>query len=266
MTAVLAEPGRSRRPARSNPWLQRILGAAKGLLPVVALLLVWELAFGDDPLRFPKPSLWPDAVLALREDGLLADALWRSLGTFAVGLSIATVVGVVVGVAVGSSARLERALSPTFDFFRGLPVPVIVPASILLLGVGFSTNAAIVAFAVVWPILLNTVMACRSIPQVRRDLARVMDLSAAAAFVKITLPSVLPAAVVGLRISASLGVITTLVVEMLAGGGGIGFLLLERQARYDAAGMWGLLALVGVFGFLLNAALSGVDRWVTPPD
>jgi ABC-type nitrate/sulfonate/bicarbonate transport system permease component len=245
-----------RRPRR---WMS-VVRAVRGLLPLIALLLIWQFLGDGDPLRFPKPSLWWPAVTDLQDQGVLLPAVERSLSTFLIGLAVATVAGVVLGLLIGSSRTTERALGPLFDFIRGLPVPVLVPVTILLLGVGFSTNVTIVAFAVVWPVLLNTIKARRSIPQVRIDSARILNLGGAATLAKVVLPSIFSSAMVGLRISASLGVITTLVVEMLAGGGGVGFLLLERQARFDAAGMWGLLALVGVFGFLLNAALTAVGR------
>src|SRR5690606_4214219 len=79
---------------------------------------------------------------------------------------------------------------------------------------------------------------------------------------KIVIPSVFPATMVGVRIAASLGVITTLVVEMIGGGRGAGFLLLERQARFDSPGMWGVLLIIGVFGFLLNLGLAQIERRV----
>lgn len=258
MSARTNIPSVRRRDAAKGPrfaWL-------RGLIPLVLLLAAWQLFGGGDPLRFPPPSSWYDSLAVLANTGVLLPALGHSLVTFLLGLGIAIVVGVGVGLVVGSLPRVDRAFSPLFDFLRGLPVPVLVPVTILLLGVGLSSSIFIVSFAIVWPILLNTALARRSVSDVRMDSARMLKFGPIATLNKIVIPSVFPAAMVGVRIAASLGVITTLVVEMISSGRGAGFLLLERQARFDSPGMWGVLFIIGVFGFLMNLGLGLIERRV----
>jgi ABC-type nitrate/sulfonate/bicarbonate transport system permease component len=233
---------------------------ARGLIPLAVLLGAWQLFGGGDPLRYPQPSRWIDAIVQLNESGVLLPALGRSLLTFSLGLVLAVIIGGALGLVVGSLPRVDRALTPLFDFLRGLPVPVLVPVTILLLGVGLGSNVFIVVFAILWPILLNTALARRTVSSVRMDMARMLGFSRTQRLAKVVVPSVFPAAMVGVRISASLGVITTLVVEMISGGGGAGFLLLERQARYDSPGMWGMLLIIGVFGFVMNYLLGLVEK------
>lgn len=247
-------PARPRREGPRLAWL-------RGLIPLALLLAGWQL-LSTDPLRFPPPSRWFESLQLLMTQDVLLPALGHSLVTFVLGLGIATVVGVSLGLVIGSLPRVDRAFSPLFDFLRGLPVPVLVPVTILLLGVGLGSSVFIVAFAIVWPILLNTALARRTVSSVRMDSARMLKFGPIATLTKIVIPSVFPAAMVGVRIAASLGVITTLVVEMISGGRGAGFLLMERQARFDSPGMWGVLLIIGVFGFLLNLALAQIERRV----
>ncbi len=254
--SAASTPTRVRR-ARSGPRLAWL----RGLIPLALLLVGWQL-LTRDPLRFPPPSRWFESLGQLAEAGVLLPALGHSLVTFVLGLGIAIVVGVSLGLVIGSLPRVDRAVSPLFDFLRGLPVPVLVPVTILLLGVGLGSSVFIVAFAIVWPILLNTALARRTVSSVRMDTARMLKFGRAAILTKIVLPSVFPASMVGVRIAASLGVITTLVVEMISGGRGAGFLLLERQARFDSPGMWGVLLIIGVFGFLMNLGLGLIERRV----
>lgn len=247
-------PARPRREGPRLAWL-------RGLIPLALLLAGWQL-LSTDPLRFPPPSRWFESLQQLMTQDVLLPALGHSLVTFVLGLGIAIVVGVSLGLVIGSLPRVDRAFSPLFDFLRGLPVPVLVPVTILLLGVGLGSSVFIVAFAIVWPILLNTALARRTVSSVRMDSARMLKFGPIATLTKIVIPSVFPAAMVGVRIAASLGVITTLVVEMISGGRGAGFLLMERQARFDSPGMWGVLLIIGVFGFLLNLALAQIERRV----
>jgi ABC-type nitrate/sulfonate/bicarbonate transport system permease component len=249
-------PAASTRVRRSAP---RLAGL-RGLIPLALLLALWQFFGGSDPLRYPQPSRWIDAIVQLNANGVLLPALGHSLLTFSVGLALAIVIGGALGLLVGSLPRVDRALNPLFDFLRGLPVPVLVPVTILVLGVGLGSSIFIVVFAIVWPILLNTALARRSLSSVRMDMARMLGFSRGAQLAKVVIPSVFPAAMVGVRISASLGVITTLVVEMISGGKGAGFLLMERQSRYDAPGMWGVLLIIGIFGFAMNAVLGLVEK------
>lgn len=252
MTSATAPVTKPRR----APGAPRFAGL-KGLLPLAVLLTVWQLFGGRDPLRFPPPSRWIEAIIQLNASGVLLPALGQSLLTFSLGLAFAIVVGIALGLLIGSLPRVDRSVSPLFDFLRGLPVPVLVPVTILLLGVGLGTSVFIVTFAIVWPILLNTALARRTVSLVRMDMARMLGFGPVDRLTKVIVPSVLPSAMVGVRVSASLGIITTLVVEMISGGGqGAGFLLMERQARYDSPGMWGMLLVIGIFGFVINYVLG----------
>jgi ABC-type nitrate/sulfonate/bicarbonate transport system permease component len=116
-----------------------------------------------------------------------------------------------------------------------------------------------VALIVSWPILLNTATAMRSIPMVRLEMSRTIGLSRTQRWVKVILPSLLPGSMLGVRVAASLAVIITLLVDIFGAGTGLGRLLLESQQRLDAAAAWGLLLLVGLFGYVMSLLLSWLE-------
>lgn len=248
----------SRRRRRERPRFALL----KGLLPLVVLLVIWQILGPENGLRFPRPSSWIAGLGQLNASGTLAQAFISSGETFALGLVVAVLIGMLLGLIIGASPRLEHALTPLLDFFRGVPVPVIIPVVILISGLSLWPTVFVVAFGTTWPVLLTTLDSRRSISNVRSDMARVLHLTRPQRTVKIVLPSVLPGALAGIRISASLAVITTLVVEMLGNNEGAGFTLMQAQARFESASMWGLLFLVGLFGFLLNYALIRMENYV----
>jgi ABC-type nitrate/sulfonate/bicarbonate transport system permease component len=61
------------------------------------------------------------------------------------------------------------------------------------------------------------------------------------------------------RVAASLAVIITLLVDIFGAGTGVGRLLLESQQRFDASAAWGLLLIVGLFGYLMSLLLSWLE-------
>jgi sulfonate transport system permease protein len=117
-----------------------------------------------------------------------------------------------------------------------------------------------VALIVSWPILLNTATAVRSIPPVRLEMSRTIGLSRAQRWGKVIVPSLIPGAMLGARVAASLAVIITLLVDIFGAGMGLGRLLVESQQRFDASAAWGLLVIVGLFGYAMSLALSWLER------
>jgi sulfonate transport system permease protein len=190
--------------------------------------------------------------------GTLGPALLDTLGVFALSLVVTIVVGVILGIITGGSRRIDRALRPLFDFFRTLPAPAIVPAVGLLIGSSLSAGVVVVVIASVWPILLNTASAMRSVPQVRFEMSRTLGLTRWERLTKIVLPSLVPGVILGTRIAVSIVLIVTLLAEILGLGssGGVGMLFLQRQSSLDGSAVWALLLIVGVFGYLVNVLLS----------
>jgi sulfonate transport system permease protein len=111
-----------------------------------------------------------------------------------------------------------------------------------------------------WPILLNTAKAMRSIPAVRLEMSRTIGLSRPQRWGKVIVPSLIPGMMLGVRVAASLAVIITLLVDIFGAGTGLGRLLIESQQRLDASAAWGLLLIVGVFGYLMSLMLSRLER------
>jgi sulfonate transport system permease protein len=234
------------------PWLR----ALTGLLPLFALLGVWELTGLERSITFPRPSTWLAGLQDLYATGALQPALRTTLLTFLVSLAVGTLVGTLIGLLMGAFRRVDRALGPPLDFFRSLPPPAVVPVAGLLLGLTPLTNVVIVVLAILWPILLNTITGFRGVPRVRLDMARTLGLSPSERLFKVVLPSVAPSVMVGVRVAASTALVVTLFVDMLGTGDGLGRQLILSQARFEAGAVWGLLLVTGLLGYVLNLLIG----------
>jgi sulfonate transport system permease protein len=256
----LALPGAPAQSAGDQPTPTPPITALRGLLPVAVLLIVWQLTTSDDSLSFPPPDEWLKAIARMHGDGVLSPAVLQTLDTYVVGLLCAVLIGGVVGTAIGSSRVIDRALTPTIDFMAAVPGAALVPAAVLLLGSGQRSGVVAVALIVSWPILLNTATAVRAIPAVRLEMSRTVGLSRAQRWGKVIVPSLIPGMMLGVRVAASLAVIITLLVDIFGAGTGLGRLLVESQQHLDASAAWGLLLIVGVFGYLMSLLLSWLER------
>jgi sulfonate transport system permease protein len=237
----------------------------RGLLPIAALLAVWQLTGSANSLSFPPPGQWLAALGRLHGDGLLFAAIGHTLGTYVFGLASAAVIGATAGVAIGASQRVDRALTPSIDFLAAVPGAALVPVVVLLLGPTQISGVAVVALVVSWPILMNAALAMRSIPAVRLEMSRTLGLSPVQRWGKVIAPSLAPGITLGVWVASSVALIVTLLVDIFGTGAGVGRLLVEAQQRFDASLAWGLLLMVGTFGYLTSVLLTWLGRRVAVP-
>jgi ABC-type nitrate/sulfonate/bicarbonate transport system permease component len=244
------------------------LPPARGLLPLVLLLVVWQLIQGGPSPYFPGPAQWWKATEALFDREHLLAAFGATTATFLEGLALAIVLGTALGVFVGISRAAARALQPLLEFMRAIPPPVTVPIATLLIGYSTGMKLTVVVLSGLWPILLNAASAVRQIDPLLLDVAHSFRLTAWQRMSRIILPAIVPSLLIGIRIAIPLAIVVTLLVEMLTSLPGIGALMIRSQRNYQSSEVYALLVLVGLFGFVVNdlfAVVEGVimRRW--PP-
>lgn len=239
-----------------------------GLLPLIAVLVVWQLVQTGNSPYFPPPSMWWAGIVQSDATGNLLPACIASLQTIVVGLLLAILAGVGLGTMIGVFPRVAKALGPFLEFWRAMPPPAIVPLAILFLGYDERMKLTIVTISAMWPILLNTASAIQRIHPILLDVATAFHLTVFQRTRLIVIPSVMPSILLGVRIALPLCIVLTLLVEMLTSIEGVGALMIAAQRNYQSGQVYGLLVLVGLFGFLINTIFTLVQaailrRW--PP-
>ena len=191
---------------------------------------------------------------------MLTPAVAQTVSTYALGLSFAVVIGALVGAAIGASRRIDGALTPSIDFLAAIPGAAVVPVVVLLLGPNQLSGVVVVALIVSWPILLATAMAMRTVPAVRFEMSRTLGLTLLQRWSKVIVPSLTPGVILGVRVASAMALIVTLLVDIFGVGAGLGRLLIESQQRFEAATAWGLLVMVGAFGYLTSVFFAWAGR------
>jgi ABC-type nitrate/sulfonate/bicarbonate transport system permease component len=257
-------------------WLRDVRDATRGMpplrgvLPLLVALVAWQLLQQGPSPYYPAPSQWWRETWPLIAGRELGPALSATLQTFAAALVLATALGGAAGVLIGMSRRTRRAVGPLLEFLRTIPPPAVVPLAVLFLGYDERMKLLVVTFAAVWPILLNTSSAVTHIDPLLTDVARSLRMSRADRVRKIVVPAAVPGLLLGVRIALPLAVIVTLLVEMLISAPGVGSLVVAAQRSFQSARVFGLLVLVGLVGFVLNAAFVVIEglimrRWPPRP-
>lgn len=238
------------------------LGSLRGLLPLVLLLVVWELRGSPDSPFFPAPSSWWPALFRHSQGDTILPAVADTIRTFGLGMGAATALGIVSGLAVGVSKTAGRAFGPTFEFARALPPAAMVPVATLLLGFDETMKVIVVVLAALWPVMLNTSTAVRRLNPTLLEAARSLRLSKARTFFGVLLPSVTPSVILGVRVATPIALVITLLVEYLTAVNGLGALVGDAQRTFQPARVYALIVIAGLLSLFVNAAVRLIEDGV----
>ncbi len=242
------------------------------LIVIAVLMVIWEIAASGPKSGLPPPSrIWADAqdlilhpfyVTGPQDIGLG----WRvltSLQRVAIGFSLAAVVGTLMGALVGQSQLAMRGLDPLFQILRTVPPLAWLP--IALAGFRDSNPSAIfvIFITAIWPIIINTAVGIRNIPQDYRNVAKVLRLNPLEFFVRIMIPSAAPYIFTGLRIGVGLSWLAIVAAEMLTGGVGIGFFIWDAWNSSRLSDIVVALLYIGLVGFALDRLVAFAGRIAT---
>lgn len=247
------------RPRRFRPrWNLRGLVFAIGLLVVLEALTAWYI----ESSYVPRPSeVFAALYTALLDGEMLVDA-GQTLQTFAGGLALAAVGGVVAGVLLGSSVTGFNAVKLVIESLRPLPSVALIPFGILILGVGPTTGVAIATYAAFWPILFNTYYGVRNADPVAVDSARTFGLSRLEVLRRVLLPSAATNIATGIRISAAIALVLTITVELITSSGGLGYYIIRMQTAIRTEDMYAGVFAVGLLGYVINLTFATLERKV----
>jgi NitT/TauT family transport system permease protein len=227
------------------------------LISILLALLGWFLItrLGNIPaFMLPPPGMvWQRFVGALQDGSLLRNGL-STLEKIVLGLVSGVGAATLLGYLLAKSPLLERLLTPYIVASQSIPVVAIAPLLIIWFGSGMLSKVLICALIVFFPVLINTIVGLRAVPENLRQLMRVLRASRWQTFRLLEVPAALPVFLGGLRIGATLSVIGAVVGEFMAPDRGLGRIINEARGRYDTA-----LVFVAVFTLVAMAlALYGL--------
>lgn len=246
---------------------ERVVSVALGTASLCGLLLAWEAASrlgAVNPILVPRPSLIGESVADLVGSGEIWAPLAHTLGLFACGYAIASILGITLGLAMGTSPALYGLLEPLVEVVRPIPKPALVPALFLFLGIGKLTMVTVVVLAAVFPVLINTLQGVRGLDPVLIDTARTFQTSRWRTITRVVLPAVLPMILAGMRVALGLGLVLVILAEMLAGETGIGFLILDLQRSFQIRDMYAWILVLALLGGALTLAFDAAERRAVP--
>jgi nitrate/nitrite transport system permease protein len=265
-----------KRPSLGGRLLAYLSAVAARVIPpfiVIALtLLIWEMLCNRPGATLPPPSrvlrdTWELIVDPFFDRGGIDKGLfWHlsaSLQRVAFGYALAATVGIALGTLVGQSTWAMRGLDPIFQVLRTVPPLAWLPLSLAAFRDGQPSAIFVIFITAIWPVIINTAVGIRNIPQDYRNVAAVLRLNGFEFFYKIMVPAAAPYIFTGLRIGIGLSWLAIVAAEMLIGGVGIGFFIWDAWNSSHISEIILALIYVGIIGFVLDRIVALVATFVT---
>jgi putative hydroxymethylpyrimidine transport system permease protein len=232
-------------------------------LLLLAALGAWEAivrAGVVDELILPAPT---QVLEALWEDrGLLAEDLWVTAYEVLLGLAAAIAVGAALAVGMHLFPVLRRALQPLVIGSQAVPVPVIAPLVVLVLGFGLAPKVLLVALVCFFPVTINLYDGLRDADPDARRLLRSLQASRWQALRLVEAPSALPAAFTGVKVAAAVAVIGAVFAEWAGADAGLGRTLLTANGQLETARAFAATLLLFLLAVGLYGAFALLERRV----
>lgn len=191
---------------------------------------------GLSPIVLPGPGQVIEAFA--REPAGYLSQLGLTLSTSAIGL----VGGVALGYGMAALAWLVPflggLLTPLALVIRSVPFVALIPVLARVFGYGVPTAWVICGLVCFFPTFVLVSSGFREVPPDSDDLFTVLGSSRWDRFLRLAVPSAMPALATSVRISASTSILAALVAEYLMGVPGLARVLADALDRLEVDRMW----------------------------
>ena len=253
------------RRTRAPEWLLDVLAPIVGLALFVAL---WAL-IAKQGGRIPDPLTVGAAAAKIFADPFYSKGpndqgigwnILSSLRRVGIGFGLAALVGIPLGFAIGRFRFVSGMAAPIIALLKPVSPLAWLPIGLLVFKAANPAAIYVIFVCSLWPMIVNTAVGVRQIPQDYLNVARVLNLSEWKVFTKILFPAVLPYMITGVRLSIGVAWLVIVAAEMLTGGVGIGFWVWDEWNNLKVEHIIIAIITIGVVGLLLEQALMLAAR------
>lgn len=236
------------------------------LVSLVMVISIWQavvVVFDMPSFILPTP-LEVLQRLVMRFDVLMKHT-WVTGQEILLGLLLGLSMGLFFALQMLLFKPLKRWLLPILIASQAIPVFAIAPVLMLWLGYGIASKVVMAAIIIFFPVTTCCYDGLRNTPTGYLDLAQTMGATKWQRLWHIQLPAALPTLASGIRVAVVIAPIGAVVGEWVGSSAGLGYLMLQANARMIIDEMFAalfILALVSVsFYFIADKLLKKFIPW-----
>jgi len=231
---------------------------------LVVLGLGWELlifTFNFPPYILPSPSLVVKALIA--QGGVIMQNTAITLLEIIVGLSLGIGLGCIVALLMAVFLPLRLFFKPSLIISQALPTLAIAPLLVIWFGYGIASKIMTTILMLFFPVASAFFDGLTRSNNQWLELARTMRASKWQYFYHIQIPAAVPSLASGIRVATAVAPIGAIVGEWVGSSQGLGFLLLNANARMQIDMMFACLLVIVILALVLYFSVDALlTRWL----
>lgn len=240
---------------------------ARGAIVALGLVLLWQIVVSTTNL---PPYILPGPALVIKT--LIQE--YRLIGAQSIPTVIEAVFGLILGTLFGCfSALCLEYFKPIRLWFlpllllsQALPTFAIAPLMVVWFGYGITAKIITTIIMLFFPITNAFYDGLKNTNKEWLDLAKTMNATKWNILWQIKVPAALPSLASGIRIAAALAPIGAVVGEWVGASKGLGFLMLNANARMQISLMFAALLTLTSFTILLYYTVDRLLNYFTIPN
>lgn len=249
---------------------RRMRIGASWALPLVGILLagaVWEFAarvIVRSQLLFATLTSTLAAFWDLFVSGSILPDLAVSAQEFVVGFVISVVAGIALGAAFAAAPPLGRLFGAVVQAAYATPLVAVAPLLIVLFGIGTVSKIIVVVLLAIFPVLIATESAFRSVDPEYVETAVAFGASRAQVVRRVVLPAASLGILTGVRLAVGRGIIGVVVGEIFGSTKGLGFLIVQYSQAFQTARTLAVVLILALIGVATNNGLLLLEERLSP--
>ena len=247
---------RFRTPVRSD--IELWVGVGAFAVVIGAWLLVTESEFVQ-PQFLPSPLAVTVAWWGLFQNDYLSD-IGISIGRVWIAFGASAAVAIPLGMLMSSYRAVGAFSEPLIDFVRYLPVPALVPLTLIWLGIGEGSKIALLWIGTFFQLVLLIADDARRVPKEFIETGRTLGAGDWALMKDVLLRAMLPSMVDSLRITLGWCWTYLLIAEIVASNSGIGYELWTARRYGKTPEVFAGILTIGIIGLASDQAIRALHR------
>ncbi|TNC71840.1 ABC transporter permease [Rubellimicrobium roseum] len=244
---------------RSSPTVE----VGVSVLAAAIVLGLWEAASRAGwiaPQFLPSPSAVLGALWTMTTEQSLGYHIAVSTGRVWAAFLLAAAMAIPIGILMSSYRIVGAALEPMIDFIRYLPVPALVPLSIIWFGVGETTKIFLLWLGTFFQLVLLVADDMRRVPHEYVEVARTVGANSRQLMWDVALRSMGPTLLDNLRITLGWCWTYLIIAEIVAASSGIGYVIWQARRFVKTPEVMAGVVVIGLIGLVTDQLLRLLHR------
>ena len=236
-----------------------------GIISFAALVGIWQLASElgwVSPVFLPSPKAVLVAFYHLFADFGFLNDVGISVYRVWVAFLLSAVMAIPLGIAMSSFKILNSISEPVIDFLRYLPVPALVPLTIIWFGIGEGSKITLLWMGTFFQLVPLIADDANRVPHEYIEIARTVGAKPHQILKDVILRAMLPSMTDNLRITLGWCWTYLVIAEIVASSSGIGYVIWDARRYMQTPTVIAGVVAIGVIGLVTDQVIRVLHRRV----